>query len=96
MKKAQFAFAALIATPAFAQGSHYVQGYTRSNGTYVTPHYQTNPNGNAYDNWSSRPNVNPYTGQEGTRDPSQVREYGSTGYGSRSSGSSYDAYGNPR
>ncbi len=25
--------------------SHYTSGYTRNDGTYVAPHYQTNPNG---------------------------------------------------
>ncbi|MGF6412374.1 hypothetical protein OKW37_004044 [Paraburkholderia sp. MM5482-R2] len=49
----------------------YVSGYTRSNGTYVAGHHQTNPNGTKYDNWSSKGNVNPYTGKEGTVDPSK-------------------------
>lgn len=48
---------------------HYVQGYERSNGTYVQPHYQSNPNGTTYDNYGTRGNVNPYTGQYGTRNP---------------------------
>ncbi|MGH8781016.1 hypothetical protein [Paraburkholderia sp.] len=52
-------------------GEHYVNGHTRSNGTYVAGHHQTNPNGNKYDNWSSKGNVNPYTGKEGTVDPSK-------------------------
>ena len=65
-----------LAGPALAQASHYVDGYTRRDGTYVQPHMQTNPNGNAFDNWSSKPNVNPYTGQQGTRDPYTVPESG--------------------
>ena len=48
-----------------AQGVHYVAGYYRSNGTYVPGHYETNPNGNFYDNWSTRGNYNPYTGKPG-------------------------------
>ncbi|WP_445145034.1 hypothetical protein [Dyella sp. Tek66A03] len=44
-------------------------GYTKQNGTYVAPHYQTAPNQTKTDNWSSRPNVNPYTGKAGTKDP---------------------------
>lgn len=48
---------------------HAVQGYERSNGTYVAPHYQSNPNGSTYDNYGTRGNVNPYTGQAGTRNP---------------------------
>ena len=48
-------------------GEHLVSGYTRSNGTYVAPHYQTNPNGTRNDNYSTRGNVNPHTGELGTK-----------------------------
>ena len=54
---------------AHAQGYHYTNPYYRQDGTYVQPHYQTNPNGNPYDNWSTRGNVNPFNGQPGTRNP---------------------------
>jgi hypothetical protein len=68
MLKAIFAVGLLaVSVPALAQSDHYVQGYERSNGTYVAPHYQTNPNETRNDNYSTRGNVNPYTGQEGTR-----------------------------
>ncbi|CAM3269718.1 hypothetical protein SPAN111604_14090 [Sphingomonas antarctica] len=72
MRLGKFAFAALcllIVAPALAQSSHAVRGYTRRDGTYVAPHQQTNPNSTRLDNWSTRGNVNPYTGQIGTRDP---------------------------
>ena len=46
-----------------------VRGYVRSDGTYVQPHQQTAPNNTRSDNWSSQPNVNPYTGKQGTVDP---------------------------
>ena len=46
-----------------------VRGYVRSDGTYVQPHQQTAPNDTRQDNWSSKPNVNPYTGKQGTVDP---------------------------
>jgi hypothetical protein len=49
--------------------NHYVQGYTRNNGTYVAPHYQTNPNRTQMDNYGTRGNVNPYNGHVGTRYP---------------------------
>lgn len=54
-----------------SSGEHYVHGYTRRNGTYVAGHHQTNPNGTKRDNWSSKGNVNPYTGKPGTVDPSK-------------------------
>jgi len=47
------------------QGQHQVQGYTNQNGSYVQPHMQTNPNNTTIDNWSTRGNTNPYTGQPG-------------------------------
>jgi len=49
--------------------NHAVQGYTTHNGTYVAPHYQTNPNNTQMDNYGTRGNVNPYTGVYGTRQP---------------------------
>lgn len=48
---------------------HSVRGYTRRDGTYVAPHHATNPNGTRADNWSTRGNVNPFTGRLGTRSP---------------------------
>jgi hypothetical protein len=50
-------------------GGHYVRPYVKKDGTYVAPHYQTNPNGTKLDNWSTKGNVNPYTGKPGTKDP---------------------------
>ncbi|MBL7186835.1 MAG: hypothetical protein ISS70_10970 [Phycisphaerae bacterium] len=44
-----------------------VRGYFRRNGTYVRPHYRSNPDGNFWNNWSTIGNVNPYTGKVGTK-----------------------------
>jgi hypothetical protein len=49
--------------------SHYVRGYTTKSGTYVMPHRQTNPNSTKFDNWSTKGNVNPYTGRVGAKSP---------------------------
>lgn len=46
---------------------HSVNGYVRDNGTYVAPSYATNPNNTRSDNYSTKGNVNPYTGKAGTR-----------------------------
>lgn len=54
-----------------SSGEHYVQGHTRRDGTYVEGHHQTNPNSTQYDNWSTKGNVNPYTGKEGTKEPTR-------------------------
>jgi hypothetical protein len=47
-----------------AQGYHYVRPYYRHDGTYVQPHYQTNPDGIRSNNWSYPGNVNPFTGRQ--------------------------------
>lgn len=44
-----------------------VRGYYRSSGTYVQPHYRSNPDSRRYNNYSSYGNINPYTGSRGTR-----------------------------
>ena len=59
---------AFLALPAFAADTS-VRGYTRKDGTYVQPHMRSAPNSTTQDNFSTRGNVNPYTGQIGTRDP---------------------------
>lgn len=63
---------ALIATMATtAHADTYVQGYYRSNGTYVQPHFRSNADNTTLNNYSTRGNVNPYTGSYGTVNPSQ-------------------------
>ena len=42
-----------------------VNGYFRSNGTYIQPHYRTTPNSTNRDNFSTQGNTNPYTGKPG-------------------------------
>ena len=49
--------------------SHYVSPYTTPSGTYHSGHVQTNPNNTQLDNYGTRGNLNPYTGQIGTRSP---------------------------
>ena len=59
-------------TLAMAGGSHHVSGYVKKDGTYVAPTVATNPNATKLDNYSTKGNVNPYTGKEGTKDPFAV------------------------
>lgn len=49
--------------------SNNVRGYTKKDGTFVAPHHRTSPNNTQRDNWTSKPNQNPYTGKDGTREP---------------------------
>lgn len=60
--------ALLLPMAAQSAGSHGVKGYIKKDGTYVAPHRQTNPNSTQRDNWSSKPNVNPYTSKQGTKE----------------------------
>ena len=53
-----------------------VKGYYKKNGTYVEPHYRSSPNSTTNDNYSTKGNINPYTGKEGTRNPEQNNQYG--------------------
>jgi hypothetical protein len=59
--------AIVLGTSIGASADVYVRGYVRSNGTYVQPHYRSNPDGIFQNNWSTYPNVNPYTGAIGTK-----------------------------
>src|SRR4051794_14410817 len=68
---------AAITLPATTSAQTYVHGYTKSNGTYVAPHYRSSPDNSLYNNYSTRGNVNPYTGKVGTKDP--YSSYGSNG-----------------
>ncbi|MFD1610856.1 hypothetical protein ACFSCW_03465 [Sphingomonas tabacisoli] len=84
---------ALVALAGTADAQRYTRGYVTRNGTYVAPHYSTTPNSTRWDNWSTRGNVNPYTGQVGTKNPyssySGYSGYSST-YSNPYSGSSDD------
>lgn len=46
-----------------------VRGHFRKDGTYVAPHMRSSPNSTTLDNWSTKGNINPYTGQVGTKNP---------------------------
>ncbi len=66
-----------------SQADNYVRGHLRSSGSYVNPYYRSNADGNFWNNYSTYPNVNPYTGSVGThRYPSYSS--GRTQYGSPS------------
>lgn len=58
-------FTLLFALPCLADV--WVNGYTRKDGTQVKGHWRSSPNGSKADNWSTKGNVNPYTGEVGTK-----------------------------
>jgi hypothetical protein len=79
MKKLVVAVAGLLGVAAFGTDAlardTYTSGYINRNGTYVPPHFSTAPNSTRLDNYSTRGNYNPYTGQMGTRDPFPAPTY---------------------
>jgi hypothetical protein len=58
-----------VTTFSFAQTQVWVNGYYRSNGTYVQGHYRTAPDQKFHNNWSTIGNVNPHTGKPGYKKP---------------------------
>ena len=59
--------AGMMGNTAFAAGYGYpgdvqVNGYTRQDGTYVQPHYRTQPDGYTGNNYSAPGNNNPNSG----------------------------------
>ena len=54
-----------------------VKGYYRADGTYVQPYMRQSPDGNFGNNYSTKGNINPYTGVSGTKtvDPNSGRAY---------------------
>ena len=45
----------------------HVHGYTKKNGTVVEPYHRSHENTTQRDNFSTKGNVNPYTGKIGTK-----------------------------
>ena len=68
------ALIALTALPAIAN-DETVRGYIRRDGTYVAPHHRSSADSNPYNNYSSRGNSNPYTGEIGRTDPQPRSSY---------------------
>ena len=53
----------------------FVQGYFKKDGTYVAPHYRSSPDKSYNNNWSVKPNINLYTGKQGTRNSTYNDRY---------------------
>lgn len=63
-----FATIVLVLSTA-AQAQVWVQPHVNKNGVYIEGYQRTAPNDTLFDNYSTRGNVNPYTGTPGTIDP---------------------------
>jgi len=71
--KTKILFIIILMFASIAEARVSVKGYVKSNGTYVAPHVRSNPNHSKYDNYSTRGNINPYTGKKGTVNPAAPR-----------------------
>ena len=71
-------FILLVLSASVSYGQRYHSGYYRSgrNPGYVRPYVQSTPNRTNWDNYSTRGNRNPYTGQSGSR----ARDYSTGAY----------------
>jgi hypothetical protein len=73
----------VLLTFASAASAEYVQGYIKRDGTYVPGYFRSQANGTKIDNYSSKGNLNPYTGEKGYSDPyapSKPRQQSNRGY----------------
>ena len=84
---------AIIVFSGIAFGANYTKGSWRDTDrdgvkdTYVDGYYKTAPNNSKLDNYSTKGNVNPFTGKEGTVNPNNNdynNSYNNSGYGSKS------------
>lgn len=69
-----FGFLLLMFSANLSFAEVHVDGYYKKDGTYVQPHYRSDPDSTPNNNWSTQGNTNPHTGQEGTKPRDQ---YGS-------------------
>ena len=56
----------LVSGAAHARGTR-VRSYTTKRGTHVSSHYRSSANHTKRDNYSTKGNVNPYTGKRGSK-----------------------------
>jgi hypothetical protein len=100
MKTAIFTLAALLCLTTTALADQYVSGHVRSDGTYVQGHYRSSPDSSHNNNYSTRGNANPYTGQRGSESPtwndrtpeSNTQNFGDSGRTHRQSYQDYSDY----
>lgn len=85
MKKVLIAIFAILSLANMLFADKYVNGYTKSNGTYVKGYYRSSPNSTKSDNFSTYGNTNPYTGKKGTKKYNNYNSSSSSSYGKKKS-----------
>lgn len=75
-RKIVLAAAVTLTASSPSWADQYVQGYYRSNGTYVQPYWRSDPDGNPFNNFTYPGNLNPYTGEVALGNPdTYLRNY---------------------
>jgi len=47
----------------------YIDSYTRKDGTFIKGYYRSLPDKNKLNNWSTKGNINPFSGKKGYENP---------------------------
>lgn len=69
MRILSFFFALFLFAVPITIAQTWVDGYYRNDGTYVQGHFRSNSNNTTLDNYSTKGNINPFTGEKGYKDP---------------------------
>lgn len=89
----------LLSTAVACSADEYVRGYTRKDGTYVNGYTRSDRDSSYNNNYSTRGNTNPYTGQSGTNTPTyndRTPAYNNKTYGNPGYENSYDYSGSSK
>lgn len=94
MKKLAVVISTVVmgALAGLAHADQYVNGYIKQDGTYVQGYTRSTPDSSYNNNYSTRGNMNPYTGSYGSNSPTyndRSPSYNQDHYGSR------NTYNNP-
>ena len=69
MKTIYITLTLILALAGIVAAGEYVSPYFRSDGTLVQGHYRSSADSSHNNNYSTRGNTNPYTGERGTQAP---------------------------
>lgn len=69
MKKLFLSTFALSVIFTFSANADYTRGHFRSNGSYVSGYHRTSSDSLKFNNYSTKGNINPYTGKRGYKSP---------------------------
>ena len=67
LRKIVLAAAVTLTASSPSWADQYVQGYYRSDGTYVQPYWRSDPDGNPFNNFACPGNLNPHGGEVAPR-----------------------------